>query len=682
MYRKGFTLVELAIVLIIIGVMTAGGIIGVNSAINSSRFNSTKNQIEGVLKSIAEYSATGQRIPSDDIEIQTFLSPFTDNFGNNIIYIPASELINTGSICNTENTSLTVRQCNDANCLTSSNYNDIAFFVSSRSINGASEINIGANDIDLFDNSINPDYDDITGFLTLSSLKAFAGCEGSTIQIIEDKLPTAYILSEYDTRIHVKGGTPPYYWCMESDEPAVKINMKLGSNSILDINGCSTFPSDYVQVSNTSISLDSDDNDLPLGTTIPNSSLLHVYLRDSSGAATSKKFPLIVENLKVADSSEEELQNVLNGDIAGFEDFMDGNSPGNGAGSADYLINGADTELTLHVNYISDHSGGNHEPDPVAAFYGCGSDEFPSLDCAKFGNNGALAFYYTTEYYSKKYETRPQGFTFAVIRSTYETKDGTTFDTSKETGANKTGLGYGGDCENFQVGIKGGNSFAVQYDLFETSCDKDKSSDHMGIVSYSSVHDYNGTYTNGHYNNDHTYSSYGNVMHYTHDYGWAKVSDEGFTSSGVRGGATYYNNSEIVIPNNRDSNDSLLFGTRVEAISGCNADGTVCDKKEGSENHTCVFVWKEMRTDMAENPAMQTDMMDVSVHHAFDKIFNNTDYPSSIGSPLMKYCYVDDTTTRNTMDYIRFGFTASAWDKGGNDFFIRFTEFLGKISEY
>jgi len=303
MSEKGFTLVELAIVLIIIGLITAGGLIGINSAMDSNKFNSTRNQIEGIIKSIAEYSATGQRIPENESAVQTFISPFTDNFGNPLHYIPASELTKTGSVCNTKNTSLVIRQCNNDGCTTFTEYSDVAFFVSSDSINKVQQTSQSVSGDNIYINIYTEEtsthgYDDITGFLTLNSLKNFAGCEGSTLEIIENNLPTAYTMSEYTAGFNVKGGTAPYSWCMESDDENVRKYFLLGTHELQEPYKCGTADS-YQSTDTGAINLQSeneDDNGRLPTEKLPNVNKLTLYVKDSSGATASKSYALMIKD--------------------------------------------------------------------------------------------------------------------------------------------------------------------------------------------------------------------------------------------------------------------------------------------------------------------------------------------------------------------------------------------------
>lgn len=697
MHKKGFTLVEMAIVLTIIGIMSVGGTILITNAIDNSKYTSARNQIEGIIKELAEYSGRGQNIPTAG-DIANIINPFTDDFNNALNYTPAPELTTPKSICDTENTSLTVTQCTDAACTaaTATQYNDIAFFISSNSINGISQITTtGATNINIYNEFVNIDeqaYDDITGFLTLTSLKAYAGCEGSTLSIVENKLPTAYTMSDYTTTLNAKGGTGPYFWCIESDDSSIQSNFTMSGQNPVNTDRCEADISNFVQTANGNITFKSTDT-LP-DQIFPNINRVKLFLRDSSGATASKYYAFVIDDVyKVASSSPtEDPADVPNGDVNGFENFLDANDTnGNGPayGNTDYYIDTAGTTLTLLQN---------HDTNAISAFYGCESEEYPDLPCPKFGNNGLFAAYFTAEFSLKPSTWRDaMGFTFAVIRSKYTNYNGYDSSTERSTGYTNSGLGYGGNCGGYTAGIKGGNSFAVEFDTYRNFCTNDIDNDHMAIDTYVNIHNFSGSWivpdTTEYY---FPYTAYGNVDHSSIGnagqepgdlMSWAVSYNDECTTSGEKGTGCYFNDNETVIPNNYGQNDTKLFGVRIEAISGCNSDGTVCNRNENADNYICIYAWKEMKSDMEANAQLNSDMQDlviddVAVHHAFNNIVNGEHFPASIGEPLLKKCSRDDTRDANTMDYIRFGFTTGSWHQGQNQYYYEFTDFKVKVSEY
>lgn len=662
--KSGFTIIELAIVLLITGVLTAGGIRMINAGLNVSRFTATKNQVEAVIKEISENAATAHKIPANITELSEIISPITDDFGNSLIYI-ADDTLSSDSICNADKTNLQVKICSDHPCTSSEIIDNVAFFVASNSLNGLKQIDDSANVINLYNDSVTVNgkrYDDITGWLTLDSLKGFAACDSKNLSIIEDKLPQVHTMSDYNYTLHPKGGKSPYLWCAESTDESIRKNFTFAGADIYDAGECAGKPYSETGIPEIRSSYNTDEYSESI---FPAGTKLQVYLKDNSGTKTDKLYVLrIAEDYRKQEYLPGGVEVVQGGEINGFESFMDEpdkNGNGSDDDKTDYYIDHAENELKLLQN---------HDTNAVTAFYGCGSDDHPTVSCPKFGNNGLLSTYFTVEYSKKTNSWRiPMGFTFAVIRSRYERENGTSFTTERAAGQTRSGLGYGGRCQSYASGIPGGNSFAVEFDLYMDRCENDINNNHIAIDSYSKVKDGNGRY-----------SSYGNVVHKTSHSDTLDIFNQACVNSGLRGTGCFYDRSRDAIPNNYGTNDANLFGVRIEAVSGCNENGTECNQKTGTENHICVYMWKEMVADMRLTPSLEVSMTNVSKYYAYDKAVNGIEYP--MGEPVVMDCIEDDTTSRNTLDYIRFGFTTGTLQKGNNDFFFKFSDFKAVVSEY
>lgn len=288
MSKKGFTLVELAIVLIIVGVLTAGGVKMIYSAMDSSKFTSTRNQVESIIKEIAEYSGRARRIPSDFAELSGIVSPTADSFGNDVYYLSDTALTGTDSICNASSTDITVTEG-------STEYNNIAFFVSSDSINELRQISVSGTDITIYDDTQTiggQEYDDITGWLTLDSLKRYAGCEGASMSIIENALPKGYVESTYSTELNPKGGAGGYTWCAESTNSNIRSEFQYAGRPIISAGSRTDGTNDDTDFTGTDTLVISSPTDLTA--VIPASSKLRVYLRDSDGFTVFKDYSLRV----------------------------------------------------------------------------------------------------------------------------------------------------------------------------------------------------------------------------------------------------------------------------------------------------------------------------------------------------------------------------------------------------
>jgi prepilin-type N-terminal cleavage/methylation domain-containing protein len=689
MKRRGFTLVELAIVLMVVGVLAAGGVKMIDGAIKNNKYSSSKNQIQALIKEIAEYSGRALVLPADDAALVGIVTtPLTDSFDRQILYTADSRLTTLstpGGICSVDSTNLSVTLADGTEV------NDVAFFLVSGSLNKNIQTDRDASPIVLYPEGTLVDdytadginsggYDDITGWMTLNTLKKYAGCEGASMDIIEQKLPTGHVFSTYSADLHPKGGIPTYQWCVTSPDSVIRTNLRYGVQAIKST--CTAL--NYV--TGGTLTINSNATELDAADNYPAVSKITVHLKDSTGYEISKDYTLrIMQEGELAlnvsrdiytppPPDDDDPEDVPNGDATGFSQFYntsDGN--GNGIGNKDYTMT-AD-ELIFRSN---------SDGDSYTAFYGCESPAFPSLPCPEFGNDAVLSASFIMEYSEKDDWRYPSGVTFAVIRSKYKYSNNTVISTANIKGDTGNGLGYG-DRGGYVQGMPGGNSFAIEFDVLNDGEKKDKDGDHIAVVSYASIHDYNGTWANdGSYNNDHTYSTYADNKHETipqTDWDTQHLTyNEPCTVSGLTGTGCYYSNSEEVIPNNYHITPSKLFGVRVEAVSGCNSDGSECNVFSGADNYICVFMWKEMESDMLADQTLYDNMMDVELHHAYDFIRNGTPIP--LGTPLVKDCIPDDTTTRNTLDYIRFGFTSGSEHVANNQYYWAFYDFSIKIKKY
>lgn len=694
MYKKGFTFIEFIVAVIIAGFFIASGLTAVRSINTSGKYKNIKIDVESAVKAVVEYSGRAQAIPSS---LSTILKNGSDldTLGNNLYYKPASELSTTsGSICGTNSTTLTVQKCPDVSCSTpDETYDNIAFFISSNSLNETQQITPSSDDVQIYENGITIDgseYDDITSWVTLDALKKYAGCQDKSMDIAENRLPKIhYIYDEtadehyydaYSFNLNPIGGVSDFSWCVESADSNVRSYLNFGANNF--DNEC-TSDSDY-------ITSDSINLNAPRGTVsgkLPSSSKVLVYLRDNSGNIITKDFILTVKESraigdKYEDDSEEStdpvtITPVSGGDVRNTALFME-DSEGGTEEDSNYLMSDSDSDGDSDTIKIVQ----NANMDAISAFYGCESEKYPDVPCPLFGNNGVFTAYFTAEFYNNTDNNKsPQGFTFAVIRSKYKSGNSEATSTESSVGKTKSGLGYGNRCYKFSESLQGGNSFAVEFDVYEdSSCKNDPDNDHIAIITYSSENNYDGTWNNG-VQTGHTYSQYGSNIH--RDTNGDPASSINYnracTTPDTTGGACYFHTSEDVIPNTYKA-DGTPFGVRIEAISGCNSDGTECNEQSGADNHICVHMWKALETDMDNNATLKSDMTDVSTNHIYNNISKDRVIP--LGDPLIKQCFVDDTTTNNTLDKIRFGFTSGAANEADSRYYFKFTDLKVNVGKY
>lgn len=257
--QKGLTLVEVAIVLVIFGLLIGLGASLIGPLTKRAKINETKERLNANVESIISWAAGNKRLPNTT-EFVSIIRNQNDVWGKQFQFIVDSDLVQPPSgtehkICDRRTTKITLRVYQDAN-----NYQDItnvAFIMLSSGenynnqtsgtqlINTATTIMIpypDAPNIDNYSADINrPEpYDDIIKWITLDELRAKAGCQGAQIRILNNELPYGYVGSQYSTTIYPQGGVTftsggKYRWCREGNLPSgLTANPSTVSNNCLN----------------------------------------------------------------------------------------------------------------------------------------------------------------------------------------------------------------------------------------------------------------------------------------------------------------------------------------------------------------------------------------------------------------------------------------------------------------
>ncbi len=176
--KRGFTLIELAIVLVIIGLLIGLGAGLLGPLTRRSKYSEGKTTVNSAVEAITGYSIRTGRLPPES-DFQRIVPSYKDPWGNELQYFLDNDL--TSSICSQNETDLIV--CHDTSC---ANYTEnVAFVVISpgdnynyqtldRGNNRAFVPPIGTENVD-FDGSdfIRAEtYDDIVRWVTLDQLWA------------------------------------------------------------------------------------------------------------------------------------------------------------------------------------------------------------------------------------------------------------------------------------------------------------------------------------------------------------------------------------------------------------------------------------------------------------------------------------------------------------------------------
>lgn len=326
-WKAGFSLIELAIVIFIFGLLSGIGINLLKTLIINSKEKENKEIIEGIKNGLISFARTFKRLPLDDTELRRYIGITTDAYGKEITIFLDSSLQTFNNICNKKLTSITLRVCEDKPCNSFRDINNIAFLVLSggRNLNiqtgdGNSyelrllipisstttiiSYNYGIDNVDHFPSDFYrlDLYDDTVEWITLSELKELISCEYS-LSIISDDLPESKENTAYNAYIFADGGIPlpddsdtddkkDYLWCWEGNLPSgMEFRCPIylpPSSSCLNPDGTPNTSAIWGQC--TALQLYSPN--LPDGSS--GTYYIRVYVRDSEGNIAYRSFSLIV----------------------------------------------------------------------------------------------------------------------------------------------------------------------------------------------------------------------------------------------------------------------------------------------------------------------------------------------------------------------------------------------------
>jgi prepilin-type N-terminal cleavage/methylation domain-containing protein len=224
--KKGFTLVELAIVLIVIGILLGLGVALLGPLTKQAQFKRARERVKACKESIIGFVASSRRLPDRTNEFPKICNE-KDGWGQSLVYIPDDTLVKydnttsrtdltSGNLCCSDTPDMAV---NDrAMTGGTDNYRkDVAFIVFSkgedRNPNGTWTYNVTIDGTDYASYLIeeySDTYDDIIEYATVYELRDAIRCE--PLKMITGRLPDATEDSSYTANLVASGGCQPYTW--------------------------------------------------------------------------------------------------------------------------------------------------------------------------------------------------------------------------------------------------------------------------------------------------------------------------------------------------------------------------------------------------------------------------------------------------------------------------------------
>ncbi|MCL5062689.1 MAG: type II secretion system protein [Nitrospiraceae bacterium] len=266
--QRGFTLIELAMVLVVIGLLIGLGMSLIGPLTKRAKYTETKEIVSAAVESVISYGAANNKLP-DSAAFPTVVRNPNDAFTKPLVYIYDNNLTNIsiGGICGRKTTAITVGSTPNA-----------AFVVVSGSDDY--EVQTTPNTSGAYSGNVTVSEDDIVKWVTLDELRIKAGCVGSQLKILNNELPYGFEGSSYTATIYADGGVPftstnMYRWCF-TGLPAWITNPSPSCTP-----GCSPMANDEANWAN------SVNNGITLsGTAQIGTSNITVYVRDNNDGNT------------------------------------------------------------------------------------------------------------------------------------------------------------------------------------------------------------------------------------------------------------------------------------------------------------------------------------------------------------------------------------------------------------
>jgi prepilin-type N-terminal cleavage/methylation domain-containing protein len=327
--ERGFSLVEIAIVLVIIGTLMIGALKTYQTFRDSSQRSEVRGNIQTVQDAIVGYAIANNRLPlynTTTDEYSAVGKSAKDPWGNPLIYIYEPLLSTANTICGRKTTSISVNQCNTYPCTTPvTTVTNVAFLLISRGkdyVNqtGGSTVPVTASPnggpapttpatINVYEPGISVGifsspattpaaYDDFASMITLDELRQKAGCSGVGLRITNNEMPFANATTAYSGTIYADGGVGyssggKYKWCIQTTAGTTPIVTGLTFAPTVVSTNCAG-------LAEASWSTQADSTTISGTPTVAGSYSFTIFVRDNNDAAgandnvASKTFVLTV----------------------------------------------------------------------------------------------------------------------------------------------------------------------------------------------------------------------------------------------------------------------------------------------------------------------------------------------------------------------------------------------------
>ena len=226
--HNGFSLIELSIVLVIIGIIVSASIKLVGPVTQIIKMRETKERLDSAVQSVVGYAASHNAIPSD---ISQIVAVPRSSWGKDFAYLYDATFsynpnLTKNMICGRKSGSLSLRT--PEQLLPTG---DVAFAIVSSTEDWTFKSVIGGVLIDSGSAAktgtitIDANNKDMVRFVTVDELRTKIGCQGTPLKILNNELPVGTatvgaVTKAYNATITPDGGVSPFKWCIESASAA------------------------------------------------------------------------------------------------------------------------------------------------------------------------------------------------------------------------------------------------------------------------------------------------------------------------------------------------------------------------------------------------------------------------------------------------------------------------------
>lgn len=226
--NKGFTLVELAISLVVIGLLVAIGTGMVGPLMNTLKVRESKENLGAAVEAVNSWAAGNNRLPDASTAATGFkaiVATPVDAWNRDLIYqydaVLAPSSASKDTICGRRSTVLTLTDSN-----TGATVSNVAYLLFSTGDDASSQTTIGgipvtaSGSLSAATTITANTTDDLVRWVTLDELRTKIGCQGAQLRVVNNELPYGTVATSYTAVLAADGGYlatgNTYRWCIET----------------------------------------------------------------------------------------------------------------------------------------------------------------------------------------------------------------------------------------------------------------------------------------------------------------------------------------------------------------------------------------------------------------------------------------------------------------------------------